>query len=473
MKHIKYIILLLVLVIPFKVYALGIDFSCPREVKAGTDFVCTIFGPETCSESSFDITLPSNIKFRGDIAGKNYTSVGSNTNLKYTSSGSHDRVMANINLTAPSSNGEYTITFTNIKYKYASTDANYTTKNDVNIKVKIIGANNETTTTKTDNTTTTTTQKALENLVLTLKDGEDSQTLSCTPVDGKCTIDLKNAATPIKEGYVFNGWGKDKECTEGERESYNIATSTTLYACFASTNIDSVPYLESLSIEGIDIEFSKFKLDYEINIDDNIDKLNITAIPLNDSDNLVINNPDKLVSGLNTITITVSNKLNTQVYTIKAIKGNTDNLLLSNLEVENYDIGFTPRKFVYDIVVDGYIQKLNIKAEVSDPSVKYEILDNNNLGSNSLITIRLTNQEGETKDYLINVKINSLFLTYKNYIIWGGVVLFMFIVYFIVRGIKKKNGEITPRRNKSKKKKTKKEKKKDNKVPEPEPLETL
>jgi large-conductance mechanosensitive channel len=457
MKKIKYLILMIVLIIPFKVYALGVEFTCPVEVKSGEEFTCTIYGPSVCAEITMDLNLPNGFTYKSDTAGKNYTSLSNGTSLSYKGNGTSSRVLSVINIKAPSVNTDtkYQIELQNIKYKYTSNDTEYTTEKDITKSISI----------KSNSTTTTTTAKKVNNMVATLNpnggDG-DEQSLSCTLTNNYCDINLDSATVPIKEGYTFKGWGTSKDCVSGQTGTYSISTNITLYACFEKLNTEEIiPYLDTLTIEGYPIEFSKFKLEYEINISEDITALEINATPANENSTIDIVKPDELVMGENTILINVKNGNNTQTYTINVIKGESDNstvdgLLLSNVVVSGHEIVFDPNVYTYDISLNENEKELIFDITLLDENSSYEIIGNENLKNGSTVVIRVSSGENYN-DYIFYITANNSFISnYLKYIIAIAVVVFMFVVYFIVRSSKnKKSKEKTINKEKSGKKEKK------------------
>ncbi len=472
MKYIKY----LLLIVLFPVNVLAFQLSCQNNVNAGDDLTCTIFGPEYCSDLKLELVLPEGFSYKSEKVGKNYNKTGNGINLSYTGNGIHEDVVSVITIkTDKSLTGTYNIELKNIEYKYTSNDE-FTKANNLSKSVNI--KEPATTTTKP-----TTTIKANANLILTLdvNDGDgENQSLSCTPSNGACVINLSTASSPTKEGYTFKGWGANKECTQGENDNYEIKANTTLYACWIQNGASTIPYLESLTIDNYPFVFSKFKFEYEINVGDDVidtNNLNINAKAVSNTATIDILKPETLSEGVNVIKVTVNDNGNTSEYIININKGSfTQTLLLSDLSIEGYNLNFDPNVYEYTLNISSTTKNLNITANPLNINSTVEIIGNEALKNGSQIIIRVTSLSEETQDYIINITTTSFIKENLNKILAALGIILMFIIYFIVNAIRKRNNNGTNKKEVKPKKEKKikvKKNKKENLTPSKEPIETL
>ena len=471
MRYIKYLLFLLISLMPISVLAYGVQLSCPKEVKPNETFKCTIYSPSFCSEISMELVLPNGFTLKSESAGRNFRSNGTGNNLSYTAIGEIDRVLSTITIEAPSeSAANNTIELRNLKYKYTNEDSEYTITTNITENITFKGT-----------TTTTSSQNNANNFVLSLDSNNNTneiQTLSCTPANGNCDVSLENANIPSKEGYIFKGWGKDKNCLTGELVHYTITEDTLLYACYVS---NMVGHLKSLTVDGYELVFNPNQFNYDLNVREDETKLNVKAEGYSQSAKIDINNPE--LTGNDTITINVTEGDITSTYYIKVTKGNQNNGLIKNISIGNYDFKFDSNITEYNLTVSSKENKLNIIVEPND-NVEINIIGNENLTDGSIIMV-----VGKTNTSNVVYKINILFEKSNinlYYYFAGGFILFMFIVYFVVRHYKIKNGELPGKGKKDKQskevkikeKKPKKEKKKNsfkeevNDKKEP-PIETL
>lgn len=84
------------------------------------------------------------------------------------------------------------------------------------------------------------------------------------------------------------------------------------------------------------------------------------------------------------------------------------NILLKTLIVkngeENVDLGFSIRKFEYNITIPTNVESLEVIPTAQDEGVKIEVVGNNELkNAKNVITIKLTSEDGKYNNYIINV----------------------------------------------------------------------
>lgn len=225
--------------------------------------------------------------------------------------------------------------------------------------------------------------------------------------------------------------------TTTKRPSSGTTTTTT-----TTTTVpikDNNSFLSSLTVKGYEINFYKEKLSYEIVIDKDVKKLDISYETDSDKATAVIKN-NVPISVDNPITITVTAEDGTfKDYTINlTYKALSNNINVKNLTIENYDIDFDNNKQNYDVVVNQDTKSLNFNIELEDENAKYEIQDNNDLVNGSVIKIRVIAENLTETTYNFNIiketttvpkKKNNFFTILLIFLILGiiGVVVFKFI----------------------------------------------
>ena len=88
---------------------------------------------------------------------------------------------------------------------------------------------------------------------------------------------------------------------------------------------------------------------------------------------------------------------------------NDKTLLLKSLlimnETEKINLGFSIRKFEYDIVIPTSVESLNVEAVAQNKNINVQVLGHENLKEdNNVIKIILSTPEGTRNEYIINVK---------------------------------------------------------------------
>ena len=174
---------------------------------------------------------------------------------------------------------------------------------------------------------------------------------------------------------------------------------------------DATLQIMRVNMEGINPNFDKNINEYYLLVDENVKKLDITAIPSNSRAQVDITGNDNLKNGLNKIKIKVTSKDKSKIneYIINVTKTkNTENANadLDTLAVEYFELTpeFDKNITNYFVEVSNEVDKLNIFAVSSDESAKVEISGNENLkiGDNQIIISITAKDNITTKKYYIN-----------------------------------------------------------------------
>ena len=165
-----------------------------------------------------------------------------------------------------------------------------------------------------------------------------------------------------------------------------------------------------LDIEGIVPNFSPDITEYYIVVDEDIEKINVTAISESDNANIKIDGNNNLKNGINKIIITVSIGDNTKKYNINVTKTDQKEKANTNLEalaVENYEISpeYKENITMYDLEISNTEEKLNILAIPEDMKANVEIKNNENLqyGENAIEILVTAENEITKRTYILNV----------------------------------------------------------------------
>ena len=162
--------------------------------------------------------------------------------------------------------------------------------------------------------------------------------------------------------------------------------------------------LKSLVIKGINFEFSKDKLEYDVEVSNNVDKLDITAEVNNDKAKVTIPSDLSLKVGNNSFTIVVEaedgSKSEYKINVKRLDRVLSSNTNLSKLVINGYNISFSKDKYIYDL---GNIKsnKLNITATSEDALSKVKIYGNSDIGRNDVIVIKVVAEDGSSKEYIL------------------------------------------------------------------------
>ena len=162
--------------------------------------------------------------------------------------------------------------------------------------------------------------------------------------------------------------------------------------------------------EGITPNFDAEILEYYLVVDETVNNLDITAIPVSKKAEIVIVGNKNLKSGINKVKITVSLNGNSKTYTINVTKTDNPNKANANLEtlaIQNYTLEpeFQNSITNYYAEVANTETLVNILAIAEDSSANVKIEGNNDLkyGSNNVV-VTVTARDGITdKKYNIEI----------------------------------------------------------------------
>ncbi len=207
-----------------------------------------------------------------------------------------------------------------------------------------------------------------------------------------------------------------------------------------------VLYLSSLKISEIDFEFQPDKRVYDLEIAGNVSILDIEAHTQDSSVVIDISENSKdLKDGLNKITISMSDPYkNTGLYVLNVTKkkAKSPNNFLSSLTIENHQLNFDPSITEYTVEI-GKESVLNIAPITESEYAHVTILGNSNLSSGDTVTVRVTAEDGSTKDYIITVKHSFNVMDYWVYIVIVLLIVLLMLILMISKN-KKKKGKMGP-----------------------------
>lgn len=220
---------------------------------------------------------------------------------------------------------------------------------------------------------------------------------------------LKDANASVTKVYQMDG----EDSIELINSTQVKTTSDCLYSEIKyNVNKSTVNSLSMIKIDNHELEyFNEDNLVYDITVQSNIEKINITAIK-KDNKSVVIGDigEKKLAYGMNKLTIDIisesgvkkSYKLNVER---EDLRSGIDTL--KTLTVSTGDINFKPDVTEYNINVANNVDKITIKSSLTDSKARYvEDYQNKEVelieGSNK-IEIKIISEKGNIKIYTLNI----------------------------------------------------------------------
>mgnify|MGYP002763156185 CR=1 FL=1 len=167
--------------------------------------------------------------------------------------------------------------------------------------------------------------------------------------------------------------------------------------------------LSSLKLSEGKIDFESNVFDYNVSVANEVTNVIATVELQNDTDKVEIKGGESLEVGANELTITVTSSDGTvsNVYTIYIIRKEdssvSDNSLLKSLVISGHAINFDANTNEYNITIKKNETDVGIECVPEDINASISIEGNANLTTGSQIKIRVTAENGNYTDYLINV----------------------------------------------------------------------
>lgn len=452
----KYLLFAFLLILPYKVWAFGI--ACSSSVSSGEMIDCTISPGNNLVSVKGNVGFDDALTFYG-ITGDGFTNASNGTNLVLNNVKTNAGIHLIFKAPSVTSKKDYAITFTNFSFVTEGNNETHLYKAEL-LKVNVIP--------KT--TTTTTTKSSIFKINFDANGGTGTfKELSCTSKNGVCNVDLNEAGVPVREGYTFNGWGTNKNCTTtGNKNVYKAKKNTTLYACYTkeenttkttttttkvtttTAKTDIKLYLKELNVEGQTIDFSKFKTNYEIKVLYDVESIKINAEAASDGINTEYQNEVNLEVGENEIPITLSDGTNSSVYTLKVIrlkegeeiKDASNDATLKSLVLTGYNIDFNSTVTSYELTVKYNVSNIEVKATPSDENAKFVITGNSDIVNGSVIKVDVQAEDGTLMSYKINITKQNFFQTYKTYFLIGAGVVLLILLILVIIDRKKKEKKV-------------------------------
>lgn len=213
-----------------------------------------------------------------------------------------------------------------------------------------------------------------------------------------------------------------------------------------SDGTDSNNLLSNIELSVGKLDFKSDVTIYTITVANDIDKLDVKAIPESLLATVEVSDT-KLLVGENKITITVTaeNK-ETKEYELIVNKEEYESTknYLKSLTIKGYSINFSPNIEEYTLKITND-NSLKLVATTEKLTSAVSIIGNSNLKNNSKITIRVTDEDNVSRDYTI--KISKLFIydiTYKEAILFAEFILIFILILIII--LKPKNRKTKKKR---------------------------
>lgn len=280
-----------------------------------------------------------------------------------------------------------------------------------------------------------------------------------------------NANVLDKKATFVSGYGPRKvNLTVGSNILYvkvkaeDGTINTYTISIIRSDGNDLNSRLINLELSVGNIKFDPDIYIYNFSVDSNVDVIDVKAVAESTLAKVEVSDT-KLKVGNNKITITVTSesgsKTNYELIITREDYNSIDNYL-SNIVVAGYNIEFNKNIFNYylDITNEDF---LNIVATTENNDATYKVLGNSALKQGSKITIQVSDKEGSTREYYINIKSKSSDITFMDDFDYKWIILIiefiLIIILILVIIFRNTNKPKRPKKPKNVRKKVKSNKK--------------
>lgn len=217
----------------------------------------------------------------------------------------------------------------------------------------------------------------------------------------KCYITLDYDCSKTTSGAKYVTTTKK---TTTKRRSTTTSMTTTTVALKSNTK------LKSLSLSSGNIVFNADTYEYSINVESNIDSIDVTAIPEDNTSKVEIKNNTNIENG-SVISIVVTGSDNSiseyKINVNKEVYIMSSNAKLSSLSIKGYNIPFNSKINEYSIELNSVVDELNIDYEAEDEKAVVSISGNENLTNGSKVKITVTAEDGTENIYVINISLEQ------------------------------------------------------------------
>lgn len=226
-------------------------------------------------------------------------------------------------------------------------------------------------------------------------------------------------------------------------ENGDVKTYTILV--MRSNGNDTNNRLINIELSTGNINFSPDVYIYSFTVASNVDELFVKGVAESPLSKVEVSDT-KLRVGENKITITVTSESHDKKeYQLIVTREDYDSLdnYLSALNIEGYSVNFNRNTFSYNLKINNE-KTLKISPVVEKNDATYTITGNTNLKNNSVIKIYVSDKEGSTRTYVLNISKDEpkLSIDYRLVIVFSEFLIIFILVIILIS----KNNKNRPKR---------------------------
>lgn len=407
MKRIFKVIILLILLIPIKTYALtgSVNLECtPEKISPNNNVTCKITGYATDGEVtglSMDLRLSENLSLVSFEASDDWQGDASENKIGlYTSSNKKDNFnIGTLVIKVKDSTTTTAEVVSLVNVVFANESFEEVSLSSATKSINITSSNNFLSSLSTN----------IEKINFDKNKLEYNIEVDADTIIVSATAEDKNARVTGNVGTIKLSYGKNvlKINVTNENNETRVYTINATRKDYRSTN----NLLAALTIEKVSLPFRENIFVYNVSVENDIEQVKVSAA-LQDSKSRFVNNYGPrtvtLKEGTNEVLIKIeAENGSVQTYKINIVRKETadnkkDDTSLKNITIDNKILDAKKEENKYTVPYDT--DKIDIKVTPSSNKSKVEIIGNDNLqvGEN-IITIKVTAEDGTTKEYKIIV----------------------------------------------------------------------
>lgn len=281
---------------------------------------------------------------------------------------------------------------------------------------------------------------------LYLSQGEfkfDSDTLNYTVIVDNSINKVTVTAKVLDASAKFvNGYGsREEELVEGNNNieikvmAENGEVRIYKIIVIRSNGNDTNNRLINIELSTGNIDFSPDVYIYSFTVDSNVDELLVKGVCESPLSRVEVSDT-KLRVGENTIILTVTSESNDKKeYKLIVTREDYDSLdnYLTSINIDGYSINFSRNVFSYNLKINNE-KSLKITPIVEKSDSTYTITGNSNLVNNSIIKINVSDKEGSTRVYVLNISKDEVKLSidYRLVIVFSEFIIIFILVIVII-----------------------------------------
>ncbi len=263
---------------------------------------------------------------------------------------------------------------------------------------------------RNDNRSNVNTLKTLTLSDATINFKPDLKIYNVTVPNDVKSITVSSTLTDPKSSYVKGYTNREVSLVEGTNNILIKVKSETgkenTYTIIVTREKSNDNKLTEITVNDKKIKVNEEDLKYEVNVNYDVEKVEVSAIPSHEKAQVEISQLEKLVEGDNEILITVTapnGEIKVYSLNVKRDKEISSNSKLEYVKVNGYNIDFSSNVTKYTLKINDE-KELNLDVKCEHEKAKYVISGNKNLENGSVIKIKVTAEDLTETTYEIKIE---------------------------------------------------------------------